>query len=177
MLSTSQFPKIYELAPGSGFDNFRLTIKGLANSWSTSTIFDYLKNPENEHPFSALRILDTLLKQVLMATTHCEGSIFYRNKAEPDVKLPDGFQLRLGFFQSLCLTQAGLTLNLQTTMTKFYPFMDVLDFMSFHCKKDLRTTRITQNDYDKVTAALNGCKITTKQSNYTQVFIDCSLSI
>ena len=105
-----------------------------------------------------------------MPTTHCEGSLFYRNQSQSNVHLPDGFELRLGFFQALCLTQAGLTLNLQTTLTKFYPDMDILDFLAVNLKKDIRKHGMTTNDYEKAKLVLNGCKITTRQSNYTQVF-------
>lgn len=109
------------------------------------------------------------MKQALLPVTHCEGSLFYRKQTEADVKLPDGFELRLGFFQALYLTQGGLTLNLQTTLTKFYPHMDILDFLSLNLKKDFRKHGMTNNDYDKARTLLNGCKITTRQSNYTQV--------
>jgi hypothetical protein len=101
--------------------------------------------------------------------THCEGSLFYRPQSGSDVHLPDGFVLRLGFFQALYLTQAGLTLNLQTTLTKFYPDMEILDFLEIHLKKDIRKYGMTSNDYEKAKTVLNGCKITTRQSNYTQV--------
>jgi hypothetical protein len=117
----------------------------------------------------AIRILETLLKQALLPVTHCEGSLFYRNSSKDTVHLPDGFELRLGFFQALCLTQAGLTLNLQTTLTKFYPDMDIIDFIEKHLKKDIRKHGMTSNDYEKAKLVLNGCKITTRQSNYTQV--------
>lgn len=118
---------------------------------------------------SAIRILETLLKQALLPVTHCEGSLFYRNQSKPDVALPDGFELRLGFFQALYLTQTGLTLNLQTTLTKFYPNVDILDFLGTNLKKDIRKYGMTSGDYEKAKKVLNGCKITTKQSNYTQV--------
>lgn len=101
--------------------------------------------------------------------THCEGSLFYRDQSKADVRLPDGFELRLGFFQALCLTQSGLTLNLQTTLTKFYPDMEIIDFLEINLKKDIRKYGMTTNDYEKAKTVLNGCKITTKQSNYTQV--------
>ncbi len=117
----------------------------------------------------AIRILETLLKQALLPVTHCEGSLFYRNSSNDTVYLPDGFELRLGFFQALCLTQAGLTLNLQTTLTKFYPDMDIIDFIEKHLRKDIRKHGMTSNDYEKAKLVLNGCKITTRQSNYTQV--------
>ena len=156
--------------PSDTPDNFRLCIIKPAAQWSTSTIFDYLRSPNLNAPLSAIRILETLLKQALLPVTHCEGSLFYRNRIEPDKSLPDGFELRLGFFQALCLTQAGLTLNLQTTLTKFYPDMDVLDFLERNLKKDIRKHGMTNNDYDKARQVLNGCKITTRQSNYKQVF-------
>lgn len=109
------------------------------------------------------------MKQALLATSHCEGSLFYPNQSQDNVTLPDGFELRLGFFQALCLTQAGLTLNLQTTLTKFYPHMDIIDFLGVHLRKDIRKYGMTTNDYDKARLVLDGCKITTQQSNYTQV--------
>jgi hypothetical protein len=179
-LPTRQFPMVYNTSLGSNEDLFRFCILKLVGHWSTSTIFDYLRSPNSDPPLSALRILDILLKQALLPVTHCEGSLFYRDDPEPTVRIPDGFELRLGFFQALCLTQAGLTLNLQTTLTKFYPFLDVLDFLAINLRKDIRKHGMTTNDYEKARQVLNGCKITTKQSNYTQVKHDvftCSCSI
>jgi hypothetical protein len=147
-----------------------LCILQLTGQWSTSTIFDYLRSPYSNAPLSAIRILETLLKQALLPVTHCEGSLFYRDPSAPDKCLPDGFELRLGFFQALYLTQAGLTLNLQTTLTKFYPDMEILDFLEKNLRKDIRRHGMTTNDYEKAKLALNGCKITTRQSNHTQVY-------
>lgn len=167
-LSQRQFPRIYTL-PADNQNKLRFCIQNLAGQWSTSTIFDYIRTPNNDVPLCAIRILETLLKQALLPVTHCEGSLFYRDRPEPDKRLPDGFELRLGFFQALYLTQAGLTLNLQTTLTKFYPDMEIIDFLSVNLKKDIRKYGMISNDYEKARLVLNGCKITTRQSNYTQV--------
>ena len=167
-LSQHQFPRIYTL-PGDNQNKLRFSIQQLAGQWSTSTIFDYISAPRNDVPMCAIRILETLMKQALLPVTHCEGSLFYRDQSEPDKRLPDGFELRLGFFQALYLTQAGLTLNLQTTLTKFYPDMEIIDFLSVNLRKDIRKYGMTSNDYEKARLVLNGCKITTRQSNYTQV--------
>lgn len=172
-ISQNRFPLIYTLPPNN-HENLRLCILKLVGQWSTSTINDYLRSPNGsniEHPSSAIRILETLLKQALLPFTHSEGSLFYRNQHAPDEALPDGYELRLGFFQSLCLTQKGLTLNLQTTLTKFYPHEDILEFLTKILKKDIRKHGMNTNDYEKAKKALNGCKIATIQSNYTQVSI------
>jgi hypothetical protein len=169
-LTQHPFPIIYTLPSGNGPpDKFRLRILKLAGQWSTATIYDYLHAPDANVSFSAIRILETLLKQALLPLTNCEGSLFYRDEIQPNVALPDGFELRLGFFQALYLTQAGLTLNLQTTLTKFYPYMDIIDFLQINLNKDIRKHGMTSNDYEKARVVLSGCKITTKQSNYTQV--------
>jgi hypothetical protein len=47
--------------------------------------------------------------------------------------------------------------------------MDILDFLNIHLRKDIRKHGMTSNDYEKARIVLNGCKITTQQSNYTQV--------
>ena len=175
-LNQRQFPLINTLPPGNP-DKSRFCILRLSGQWSTATIFDYLRSPNNSpNPSNAIRILETLLKQALQATTHCEGSLFYPNQSQTNKVLPDGLELRLGFFQALCLTQAGLTLNLQTTLTKFYPHMDIIDFLAKHLGKDIRKNGMTSNDYDKARLVLEGCKITTQQSNYTQVNPFISLS-
>lgn len=168
-LNPRQFPLIYNLPPGNS-DKSRFCIHRQSGQWSTVTIFDYLRSPNNSpNPSNAIRILETLLKQALQASTHCEGSLFYPNHSQTNKVLPDGLELRLGFFQALCLTQAGLTLNLQTTLTKFYPHMDIIDFLETHLRKDIRKNGMTSNDYEKARLVLDGCKITTQQSNYTQV--------
>jgi len=160
---------IYTLSPSTNQSTYRLRLISLAGQWSTATIFEYLRSPTGTVPSSAIRILETLLKQALLPVTHCEGSFFYSNDSRRTKQLPDGFELRLGFFQALCLTQAGLTLNLQTTLTKFYPYMDIIDFLTKYLKKDIRKYGMNSNDYMKARTVLNGCKITTQQSNHTQV--------
>ncbi|CAF1157882.1 unnamed protein product [Adineta ricciae] len=168
-LSQHQFPRVYTL-PANNQNKLRFSIQNLAGQWATSTIFDYISAPDKNVPMCAIRILETLLKQALLPVTHCEGSLFYRDRPEPDKSLPDGFELRLGFFQALYLTQAGLTLNLQTTLTKFYPDMEIIDFLSVNLRKDIRKYGMISNDYEKARLVLNGCKITTRQSNYTQIY-------
>lgn len=176
-LNSRQLPLIYTLPP-SNADKSRFCIHRLSGQWSTATIFDYLRSPNNSpNPSNAVRILETLLKQALQVSTHCEGSLFYPNQSHTNKVLPDGMELRLGFFQALCLTQAGLTLNLQTTLTKFYPHMDIIEFLEKHLKKKIREHGMTSNDYDKARLVLEGCKITTQQSNYTQVNSLISLSL
>jgi hypothetical protein len=176
-LNRHQFPIIYTLPTGHEHANFRFSILKLAGEWSTATIFEYLRSPYSNNSLSAIRILETLLKQALLPTTHCEGSLFYRHDDERNVILPDGFELHVGFFQALALTQAGLTLNLQTTITKFYPHTDVIDFLSVNLRKDIRAHGMQGNDYERARTVLNGCKITTRQSNYTQVRLGVQVTL
>ncbi|CAF1253033.1 unnamed protein product [Didymodactylos carnosus] len=167
---TSHLPITTSL-PTQQSTQYRLIIKILAAQWSTRTIWDYIKNQiPAPPPHNAVRILETLFKQAMNKIAHCEKNVFYRKDQQPEV-LDDGFELRSGFFQSICLTQSGPTLNVDTTLTKFYPHMDILEFVSIQLDKDIRKYGMNMVDYDRARTVLRNCKVTTVQSNHTQVYV------
>jgi hypothetical protein len=53
-----------------------------------------------------------------------------------------------GFYQALCLTQCGPTLNVNLTFTCFYMPLSFIDFASKYLRRDI-TTGLSGNDAKK----------------------------
>jgi hypothetical protein len=148
-------------------DRYRLTIHNLSATCSTN---DILENNDQTH--SAVRIIETLMKQSLKDQFKAVRNVFYSYQ---DILCREvHHELRMGFYQSLCLTESGPTLNVDTTITRFYPHMDLLpyiwEWLLGHSKNDFRGT-ILDNDYYSKLSQLASIEVTTKQSDYKKVYV------
>ncbi|CAF1452154.1 unnamed protein product [Adineta steineri] len=140
---------------------YRLTIKSLSATSST-----------NDLDQSSIRIIETLIKQVLKEQFKSIGSVFYRWDAEVD---RDGFyDLLTGFKQALCLTESGPTLNLDTTITRFYPHSDLLPFIWERVLMQAERPfhgQLTDRQYDQISNCLRDVEVTTVQSDHQKKYV------
>lgn len=151
----------------SADDRYRLTIHSLSATCSTN---DILEN--NDQTSSAVRIIETLLKQSLKDQFKAVGNVFYSH--QDILGREKHHELRIGFYQSLCLTESGPTLNVDITITRFYPHMDLLpyiwEWLLEYSEHNFRGT-ILDNDYYSKLSQLAGIEVTTKQSEYKKVYV------
>jgi hypothetical protein len=139
----------------------RLTIKSLSATSST-----------NDLDQSSVRIIETLIKQVLKEQFKAIGSVFYEWDAQADRE--DAYDLLTGFKQAICLTESGPTLNLDTTITRFYPHFDLLTFILERLlQQNLSTFRGQLSDwqYDQIGNRLKGVEVTTDQSDHQDKYV------
>jgi hypothetical protein len=139
----------------------RLTIKSPPATSST-----------NDLDQSSVRVIETLIKQVLKEQFKAIGSVFYRWDDEPQRDGP--YDLRTGFKQALCLTESGPTLNLDTTITRFYPHSNLLTFIWERLLQQDQSTfhgRLLDRQYDQIGNHLNGVEVTTTQSGHQDKYI------
>ncbi|CAF1157499.1 unnamed protein product [Rotaria sp. Silwood1] len=162
MYSTTNFkdklPIIYEKEE-HGYQR-RLTINGPSTTSGTK----YLDQ-------SSIRIIETLIKQVLKQQFKVVGSVFYRWDEEADQDGP--YNLLTGFKLAMCLTESGPTLNVDTTITRFYPHLDLLAFILERLLKNESSFRgsLLDRHYDQIGNRLKDVEVTTAQSNYEKIYI------
>lgn len=154
-----KLPIVYEKEE-QGYQR-RLTIKSLSATSGT-----------HELDQSSVRIIETLIKQVLKEQFKGIGSVFYRWDEEPRQDGP--YDLLTGFRQALCLTESGPTLNLDTTITRFYPHSDLLPFIwerllnqnpsAFH-------GQLSDRHYDQIGNRLKDIEVTTIQSDNRDKYV------
>lgn len=139
----------------------RLTINSLSATSGT-----------NDLDQSSIRIIETLIKQVLKGQFKAIGSTFYRWDGE--TRADGTYDLLSGFKQALCLTESGPTLNLDTTITRFYPHSDLLPYIWERVlqqnKSDFHGV-LSDRQYDQLSNHLKGVEITTVQSDHRKTYV------
>ena len=121
---------------------------------------------------SSIRIIETLLKQVLKEQFKVIGSTYYRWDEQPGKDGP--YDLLTGFKQALCITESGPTLNLDTTITRFYPHHDLLQFILERLlQRDVSAFRGMLDDthYSQISNYLKDVEVTTVQSEYRKKYV------
>ncbi|CAF3465171.1 unnamed protein product [Rotaria sp. Silwood1] len=160
--STTNFkdklPIIYEKEQ-QGYQR-RLTIKSLSAISST-----------NDLDQSSIRIIETLIKQVLKEQFKAIGSVFYRWDEEPAQDGP--YDLITGFKQAICLTESGPMLNVDITITRFYPHLDLLTFIweRFLQNKSPFHGLLSDRQYDQIGNRLKDVEVTTIQSDHQNKYV------
>ena len=139
----------------------RLTINSLSATSGT-----------NDLDQSSIRIIETLIKQVLKGQFKAIGSTFYRWDGE--TRAEGTYDLLTGFKQALCLTESGPTLNLDTTITRFYPHSDLLPFIWERVLQQNKSDfhgHLSDRQYDQLGNHLKGVEVTTVQSDHRKTYV------
>ncbi|CAF1310776.1 unnamed protein product [Rotaria sordida] len=153
-----KLPIIYEKEE-QGYQR-RLTIKSLSATSGT-----------NDLDQSSIRIIETLIKQVLKEQFKAIGSVFYRWDEEPDQDGP--YDLLTGFKQAMCLTESGPTLNVDITITRFYPHLDLLTYIWERLLQNKSPFHgwLSDRQYDQIGNRLKDAEVTTIQSDHQNKYV------
>ncbi|CAF4018323.1 unnamed protein product [Rotaria sp. Silwood2] len=138
----------------------RLTIKSLPATSSTGDLDQ-----------SSIRIIETLIKQVLKEQFKAIGSVFYPWDEEPAQDGP--YDLLTGFKQAMCLTESGPTLNVDITITRFYPHFDLLTFIWERLlqNKSSFPGLLSDRQYNQIGNGLKDVEVTTAQSDHQNRYV------
>lgn len=121
---------------------------------------------------SSIRIIETLIKQVLKDQFKAIDSVFYQWNGKIESDGP--FDLLPGFKLAMCLTESGPTLNVDTTITRFYPHLDLLPFiwerLLSQSPSNFRES-LSNQQYNEIYSYLKGVEVTTTQSDYEKIYI------
>lgn len=140
---------------------YRLTIKSLSTTSGT-----------NDLDQSSIRVIETLIKQVLKEQFKAIGSVFYR--WDDEARRDGPYDLLTGFRQAVCLTESGPTLNVDTTITRFYPHCDLLPFIWERLLQQNENNFrgfFSDQQYNQIENRLKGIEVTTAQSDHQKKYV------
>lgn len=151
---------------------FRLTIKNLVRQEKVRDILAFVNGTTSKRPHDVIRIIETLFKQHIRNTYfNFRQQYFKRTQTLLDLGIAnllsfihrlmfflieDGRGLASGFYQALCLTQAGLTLNFTLAFTCFYMPLNLVDFSKSYLRTDItkKFTKAEQDGFRKLVRSL-----------------------
>ncbi|CAF3592980.1 unnamed protein product [Rotaria socialis] len=139
----------------------RLTINSLCATSGTDELNQF-----------STRVIETLIKQVLKEQFKAIDSIFYPWDGEIDQDGPH--DLLTGFRLAMCRTESGPTLNVDTTITRFYPHLDLLPFIWERLllkNKSSFQGWLSDEQYNIISLHLKDVEITTAQSEHEKKYI------
>jgi eukaryotic translation initiation factor 2C len=159
MLPDVKLPIQIQLKKDDETKRFQLNKLDLVGQNRITDIQDFIQKKSNLRPREAIRIIEILFKQRARNDLISVRNQFYdrRQKLED---LNDGRCMAKGFYQALCLTQCGPTLNINLTFTCFYMPLSFIDFASKYLRRDI-TRGLNETDAKKFERLIRNLKIET----------------
>ncbi|EOA29189.1 hypothetical protein CARUB_v10025461mg [Capsella rubella] len=149
-----------KLADGSpGKDRkFKVAIKQVASRPDLYQLQQFLRQRQREAPYDVIQLLDVVLRDQPSKDYVSVGRSFFSTvfgKGE----LGDGVEYWRGYFQSLRLTQMGLSLNIDVSARSFYEPIVVTDFISKFLNIRDMSRPLNDSDRLKVKKVLKTVKV------------------
>jgi len=143
-----------------------------AGTRSLADVHAYLNRTNPTNPQDCFTALDIVLRNMPSVRLASFGACFYSEDGKAE--LSGGADLWFGHFQSLRVTQSGLTLNVDTTATAFIRPQPVLEYVANVCRRrgvdDLRRP-LNPRDIKNIASALNRIMVTvTHRAGCTRTF-------
>ncbi|ESQ51256.1 hypothetical protein EUTSA_v10016181mg [Eutrema salsugineum] len=126
---------------------FKVAIK-LASRPDLFQLQQFLRRKQRDVPYEAIQVLDVVLRDTPSEKYVTVGRSFFDPGLGKKGPLGDGVEYWGGYFQSLRLTQMGLSLNIDVSARSFYEPILVTDFIIKYL--NLRDFSRPLNDSDRV---------------------------
>ncbi|CAM8949612.1 unnamed protein product [Rhodiola kirilowii] len=136
---------------------FKVEIK-FAVKVSIYHLEQFLQRRQPDAPQETIQALDVVLRQLPSNIFTVVGRSFFSTSLGQATKPGDGFEYWKGYYQSIRLTQMGLSLNIDVSARVFYEPICVTDFIAKYCVRDV-TKPLSDQDRIKVKKALKGIKV------------------
>ncbi|AEC08055.1 Argonaute family protein [Arabidopsis thaliana] len=157
----------------SGKDRpFKVAVKNVTST-DLYQLQQFLDRKQREAPYDTIQVLDVVLRDKPSNDYVSVGRSFFHTSLGKDARdgrgeLGDGIEYWRGYFQSLRLTQMGLSLNIDVSARSFYEPIVVTDFISkFLNIRDLNRP-LRDSDRLKVKKVLRTLKVKLLHWNGTK---------
>ncbi|KAF6146405.1 hypothetical protein GIB67_001507 [Kingdonia uniflora] len=138
---------------------FKVTIK-FATRTDPDRVKNYLKGTNRENPQDVIQSLDVVLRERPSNTYTVVGRSFFHLNFGQRIDLTGGLESWHGFYQSLRLTQNGLSLNIDVSATAFYQSLPCDQFIiKLLGLRDPAGVVFTPDQCMKVKKALRGVRV------------------
>ncbi|KAH9660321.1 protein argonaute 5 [Citrus sinensis] len=135
---------------------FRVVIR-LASKPDLYTLQQFLGRRHFEAPYDVIQVLGVILSAASSEKHTVVGRSFFPTDHGPIGQLGDGVEYWRGYFQSLRLTQMGLSLNIDVSARSFYEPILVTEFVQNYCRNLSRP--LSDQVRLKVKKELKGIKV------------------
>ncbi|XP_010435959.1 PREDICTED: protein argonaute 5-like [Camelina sativa] len=138
---------------------FKVVIKKASSRPDLYQLQQFLRQKQRDAPYGVIQVLDVALRDTPSQEYVSVGRSFF-STCFGEGKLGDGIDYFKGYFQSLRLTQMGLSLNVDVSARSFYEPILVTEFISKYLNiRDIRRP-LRESDRLKVNKVLRTLKVT-----------------
>ncbi|KAB2065470.1 hypothetical protein ES319_A09G090700v1 [Gossypium barbadense] len=137
---------------------FKVAIK-LASKPDLHYLREFLSRRHFECPQEAIQVLNVVLRAKPSQIYTEVGRSFFHTSLGPRGDLGNGIEYWSGYYQSLRLTQMGLSLNIDVSARSFYEPILVSEFVANHCRLSNLSKPLSVQDHIKVKRALRGVRV------------------
>ncbi|CAH2060404.1 unnamed protein product [Thlaspi arvense] len=146
---------------------FKVAIK-LASRPDLYQLQQFLRQRQRDAPYDTIQVLDVVLRDLPSQKYVTIGRSFFDPSLGKRGELADGVEYWSGYFQSLRLTQMGLSLNIDVSARSFYEPILVTEFISKYLNLRDFNRPLTDSDRVKVKKALKGIRVELGQFEYAR---------
>ncbi|KAL4200819.1 hypothetical protein AMTRI_Chr02g213020 [Amborella trichopoda] len=153
--------------PDENLRQYIVTVK-LVKSLQVNRLAEYFRGSPIGVPSDVLQALDVALDEHPNRCRFSVGRSFYRPANEPDSGIGCGIVALRGYQKSLKVTEQGLVINTDYTVTPFYDSIPVLDFLKENLGIDFREREcMTDTERRDVEKCLRGLavQVTHRKTN------------
>ncbi|KAJ0238931.1 Protein argonaute 5 [Hirschfeldia incana] len=146
---------------------FKVAIK-LASRPDLFQLQQFLRRQQREAPYETIQVLDVVLRDLPSQKYVAVGRSFFDPRLGRRGELGDGVEYWSGYFQSLRLTQMGLSLNIDVSARSFYEPILVTEFIGKYLYLRDFNRPLRDSDRVKVKKALKNLKVELGQFNFAR---------
>ncbi|KAF8099622.1 hypothetical protein N665_0241s0055 [Sinapis alba] len=146
---------------------FKVAIK-LASRPDLYQLQEFLRRKQRDAPYETIQVLDVVLRDQPSQKYVTVGRSFFDLSLGKKGELGEGVEYWRGYFQSLRLTQMGLSLNVDVSARSFYEPIMVTEFISKYLNLRDFNRPLRDSDRVKVKKALKNLKVELAQFDFAR---------
>ncbi|KAL0669300.1 hypothetical protein Bca4012_032004 [Brassica carinata] len=146
---------------------FKVAIK-LASRPDLHQLQEFLRRKQRDAPYETIQVLDVVFRDLPSQKYVSVGRSFFDPSLGRRGELADGVEYWSGYFQSLRLTQMGLSLNIDVSARSFYEPILVTEFIGKYLNLRDFSRPLRDSDRVKVKKALKSLKVELAQFDFAR---------
>ncbi|KFK44936.1 hypothetical protein AALP_AA1G322100 [Arabis alpina] len=146
---------------------FKVVIK-LASRPDLHQLQEFLRRKQRDAPYDTIQVLDVVFRDLPSQEYVSVGRSFFDPSLGKRGELGDGIEYWSGYFQSLRLTQMGLSLNVDVSARSFYEPVFVTEFIGKFLNLRDFNRPLTDSDRVKVKKVLRTLKVELAHFNFAR---------
>ncbi|CAH8284688.1 unnamed protein product [Eruca vesicaria subsp. sativa] len=147
---------------------FKVALKLASSRPDLFQLQEFLRRKQRDAPYETIQVLDVVLRDQPSQKYVAVGRSFFDPSLGRRGELADGVEYWSGYFQSLRLTQMGLSLNIDVSARSFYEPILVTEFIGKYLNLRDFNRPLRDSDRVKVKKALKSLKVELGHFNFAR---------